>query len=198
MESKIDEYKALHSKVKTQRKELDMLEKQEKIASNFLKSGISFIPDELNKILAAYMILKETELYIPKIVYSSERETLYYGITNFKSSIKNRDNDTVNAMKKDGIITFECKIPSVNIVNKMATYQFLVDKYELKDMFNQNDYNEPMISNTNFDEHKDIKEFIMYLAKLQIENNKHYTYEEMNEILAIYLEQKKPKTRKLV
>lgn len=191
MVSKIYEYKALHDKVNAHKKELDMLEKQERIAANFLKSGISFIPAELNRLIATYMTLKEGELYIPVMDRTTNLKGFYCGAINSEQP------------QKEDILTFECDV-NYNVVligelNKiMATYQFLIDEYNLNDMYNQKE--RELVTKINFDGHEDIKEFIKYLAKLQIENNKHYTYDEMLEILSNYLSQIKntPKTRKLV
>ena len=209
MVSKIDEYKTLHDKVKACKKELDMLEKQERITANFLKSGISFIPAELNRLLATYMTLKEGELYIPISDCTARYKDLYCGII---SSKKLQEEKTLSQSKgmtpyvagiyeDEGIITFKCKRnTNINLVENLdehlATYQFLIDKYDLNNIYSQ--YERGMVTKINFDEYEDIKNFIIYLAELQIENNKHYTYDEMLEILSNYLEQKKPKTRKLV
>ncbi len=211
MENKIDEYKALHDKVNAHKKELDMLEKQERIAANFIKSGISFIPAELNRLLATYMTLKEGELYIPISGCTARYKDLYCGII---SSNKLQEEKTLSESKgmtpyvagiyeDEGIITFKCErntnINRVeNLDEKLATYQFLIDKYDLNNIYSQ--FERGMITKINFDGYEDIKKFIIYLAELQIENNKHYTYDEMLEILSDYLSQIKntPKTKTLV
>ena len=211
MKSKLEEYRALHDEVKTRKEELDMLEKQERIAANFLKSGISFIPAELNRLLATYMTLKDGELYLPIADCTARYKDLYCGII---SSKKLQEEKTLSESKgmtpyvpgiyeDEGIITFKCERNTyINLVKnlneKLATYQFLIDKYDLNNMYTE--YERGMITKINFDGYEDIKEFIMYLAELQIENNKHYTYDEMLEILSNYLSQIKntPKTKTLV
>ena len=207
MKSKLEEYRALHDKVKTYKEELDMLEKQERIAANFLKSGISFIPSELNRLLATYMTLKEGKLYIPISGCTARYKDLYCGII---SSKKLQEEKTLSESKgmipyvagiyeDEGIITFKCeRNTTINLVKnlneKLATYQFLIDKYDLNNMYTE--YEREIIIKINFDEHEDIKEFIMYLAELQIENNKHYTYDEMLVILFNYLSQIKNTLKK--
>ena len=96
----------------------------------------------------------------------------------------NKDN------KKIDVFDFEDKAWSLKGSDNyyMLTFQFLVDNYLV--------YYKNGVSNNYFEDYSYIKDFISYLAELQINNNKHLTYDEMVEALSDFVKDK-PKTKEL-
>lgn len=170
----------LVNKLKNIRNEISELEKQLKIKkteeleiNHKLKVGITFRPNEMLRILSYLMSCKTGKVYIPKIDYYA-RDGFYLGylVDDNGSKIEIYHIDAVRKWLDE---------------TYLLSYQFLKDKYFV-------DINDIEINN--FDDYKDIKKFIYYLAECQIDKEEHLTYDEMIEVLSDFMKDK-PKIKEL-
>ena len=140
------------------------------------------------------MTVVEGSIYVPKIDwYLQKNKTMYFcGIIDSSEVNYGKNFALRKLIEQNGLFICEINCNAEEDLDEyyQLTYQFLVDKYEVKGVTYE--------QTIDFEEYSYIKDFIMYLAELQIEQNgKHLQYDEMIQAIADFCRQNqiKPKTK---
>ena len=167
-----------------------------------LMQGITFNPNDLVKVIATLLSIEEGRGYKARICNYAPHWHYYYA--GMASLIKDRDLHPyeVHQISKGGVVVYDQVSPweSKNDTDMLMTYSFLVKKYRLKEAnltkpegINRINF----IQQNNFDNYDYVKDFICYVAELQIANNKRLSYSELDKSIDDFIDYSRVKTKEL-
>ncbi len=187
--------KALESKKDGHMQSIQSLDESIGKLNNALIDGIHFVPNELLYAVAYFMTLKNSELYVPTIEsieaagYDSINGICKYYSTGYVhiAGLKERDIVVYDHIKSQNLMDLDLK--------HNLSYDFLnerIGNYPIVTTKNNLDEHE------NIDRYQHIRDYICYLADMQIEKNRHLYVSEMYNAAHDFLELEKDKPKQKI
>lgn len=159
--------------------------------------NILFKPIDLIKVLEQLVSIKENKKYVAMtdFVWDEYNRIFQYAVLCDASDKDYKEHYILKLNELNSpkyiVVYNKARVSNVMLYRTRMTYRFLLDKYHIENFIF------PIsCQNMEFENYIYIKDFICYLAELQINNNKYLTYDEMVESLSKFLN-KNSKIKKL-
>ena len=196
------EIKYRNNRIEQLEKELSKLQNEKKDLTEIILKSISFVPNDLADAISYLVRTKEGKKYSPieGTWFVGSKEMRYLVLCDEKQSV----NPNIYLCEPETIKIFFDRYTisqSLSLDYNSLTFEHLLEKYNID--------SEQWVRSINFSEfecHPYIKDFISYLAELQIENNgKLLSKKEMRVAVSsfvsiydiVYAKKSKPKTKEL-